>query len=76
MLYFTGIFIAVHLEAKKLGLKGMPRVRDASVGERWPNDAICIAPLVLLVCAGLLRQHAPCSSPQPCPFWPPSWWAF
>ncbi len=25
ILYFTGIFIAVHLEAKKLGLKGIPR---------------------------------------------------
>ena len=24
-LYFTGIYIAVHLEAKKLGLKGIPR---------------------------------------------------
>ena len=28
VLYFTGIFIAVHLEAKKLGLKGMPKCRD------------------------------------------------
>jgi len=25
ILYFTGIFITVHLEAKKLGLKGLPR---------------------------------------------------
>jgi TRAP transporter 4TM/12TM fusion protein len=25
ILYFTGIYIAVHLEAKKLGLKGIPR---------------------------------------------------
>ena len=25
VLYFTGIYIAVHLEAKKLGLKGIPR---------------------------------------------------
>ena len=25
VLYFTGIFIAVHLEAKKMGLKGIPR---------------------------------------------------
>ena len=25
VLYFTGIFVAVHLEAKKLGLKGIPR---------------------------------------------------
>ena len=25
ILYFTGIFIAVHLEAKKLGMKGIPK---------------------------------------------------
>ena len=25
ILYFTGIFVAVHLEAKKLGLKGLPK---------------------------------------------------
>ena len=26
VLYFTGIYIAVHLEAKKLGLQGIPRI--------------------------------------------------
>ncbi|MFR3922590.1 MAG: TRAP transporter large permease subunit [Dysosmobacter welbionis] len=34
VLYFTGIYIAVHLEAKKLGLKGIPR-------EQLPACASC-----------------------------------
>ena len=39
LLYFTGIFIAVHLEAKKLGLKGMPK------SEMVPGGATCQAGL-------------------------------
>ena len=48
ILYFTGIFIAVHLEAKKLGLKGIPR-------EELPKFSVLIrkayllTPLVVLV---------------------------
>ncbi|WP_298032868.1 TRAP transporter permease [uncultured Dysosmobacter sp.] len=48
VLYFTGIFISVHLEAKRLGLKGIPR-------DQLPKMKILIrsiyllAPLVLLV---------------------------
>ena len=48
LLYFTGIFLAVHLEAKKLGLRGIPR-------EELPKFSILIrkiyllAPLVVLV---------------------------
>ena len=48
VLYFTGIFIAVHLEAKKLGLKGlskdeMPAWRDLG------RNVYLLIPLVLLV---------------------------
>ncbi len=48
VLYFAGIFIAVHLEAKKLGLKGI------SMAElpKWKlllRDCYLIIPLVLLV---------------------------
>ena len=48
VLYFTGIFIAVHLEAKKLGLKGlskdeMPKWTDLG------KKIYLLAPLVLLV---------------------------
>ena len=48
VLYFTGIYIAVHLEARKLGLKGIPR-------DQLPKMRVLIkkiyllAPLVVLV---------------------------
>ena len=48
VLYFTGIYIAVHLEAKRLGLRGIPR-------EELPKFGVLIkkiyllAPLVVLV---------------------------
>ena len=48
VLYFTGIFMAVHLEAKKLGLKGIPK-------DELPKFRVLIkkiyllAPLVILV---------------------------
>ena len=48
VLYFTGIFIAVHLEAKKLGLKGIPM----SELPKWRDlgtQIYLLAPLVLLV---------------------------
>ncbi len=48
VLYFTGIFIAVHLEAKKLGLKGLSkdeRPKWADLGKK----IYLLAPLVLLV---------------------------
>ena len=48
VLYFTGIYIAVHLEARKLGLKGIPK-------DQLPKFSVLIrklyllAPLVVLV---------------------------
>ena len=48
VLYFTGIFIAVHLEAKKLGLKGISRDQLP----KWKDlarDFYLIIPLILLV---------------------------
>ena len=48
VLYFAGIFIAVHLEAKKLGLQGIPRDQLP----KWKllaRDCYLILPLVLLV---------------------------
>ena len=48
VLYFTGIFIAVHLEAKKLGLKGIPRNELPKWGILL-RDFYLIIPLVLLV---------------------------
>ena len=42
VLYFTGIFIAVHLEAKKLGLKGIPR-------EQLPKMRVLVKKIYLLL---------------------------
>ena len=48
VLYFTGIFIAVHLEAKKLGLKGIPR-QELPKWKMLARDCYLIIPLILLV---------------------------
>ena len=48
VLYFTGIYIAVHLEDKKLGLKGIPREQLPRVRQLLPKIYL-LAPLVLLV---------------------------
>ena len=48
LLYFTGIFIAVHLEAKKLGLKGVPR-EELPAWRLLVRDCYQIIPLILLV---------------------------
>ncbi|MCI8809521.1 MAG: TRAP transporter permease [Oscillibacter sp.] len=47
-LYFTGIYIAVHLEAKRLGLKGTPRDELPKLGHLM-RKIYLLAPLVLLV---------------------------
>ena len=48
VLYFSGIFIAVHLEAKKLGLKGIARA-DLPKWSFLLKNFYLILPLVLLV---------------------------
>ena len=48
LLYFTGIFITVHLEAKKLGLKGIP-VSELPKWSYLAKNCYFILPLVLLV---------------------------
>ena len=48
ILYFTGIFIAVHLEAKKLGLKGMDR-EQLPVLRHLLKKLYLLLPLVILV---------------------------
>ena len=48
VLYFTGIFIAVHLEAKKLGLKGLSKDEMPKWGFLLKKIYL-LAPLVLLV---------------------------
>ena len=48
VLYFTGIYIAVHLEAKKLGLRGMPRSELPKMG-KLIKKIYLLTPLVVLV---------------------------
>ena len=48
LLYFAGIFITVHLEAKKLGLKGIPR-NELPKASYLLKNCYLIIPLVLLV---------------------------
>ena len=48
LLYFTGIFIAVHLEAKKLGLKGIPKDELPKFSKLLPKIYLLL-PLVILV---------------------------
>ena len=47
-LYFAGIFIAVHLEAKKLGLKGISR-SEMTPGKELAKKSYLLVPIVLLV---------------------------
>ena len=48
VLYFTGIYIAVHLEAKKLGLKGIPKEELPKFSKLLPKIYLLL-PLVVLV---------------------------
>ena len=48
VLYFAGIYIAVHLEAKKLGLKGIPKDQLPRMSHLLPRIYLLL-PLVILV---------------------------
>lgn len=55
ILYFTGIFITVHLEAKKLGLKGLPKDQLPRFMTLLLRKGYMILPLVVIIyflCAG------------------------
>lgn len=61
LLYFTGIFITVHLEAKKLGLKGLPK---EELPKFWPlflKKGYMLLPLVIIIfflCTGKTANFA------------------
>ncbi|MCI1999687.1 MAG: TRAP transporter permease [Clostridia bacterium] len=48
-LYFTGIFLMVHFEAKKLGLKGLNREELPKLGKLLLSKGYLLLPLVILV---------------------------
>jgi TRAP transporter 4TM/12TM fusion protein len=61
LLYFSGIFITVHLEAKKLGLKGMPREQLPRFLPLFLSKGYMILPLVVIIwflCAGKTAVYA------------------
>ncbi len=56
VLYFTGIYIAVHLEAKKLGLRGIPRSELPQFLHLLPKIYL-LTPLVVLVYLVATNKH-------------------
>ena len=48
VLYFTGIFIAVHLEAKRLNLKGLPK-KELTPWKMLISRVYLLLPLIILV---------------------------
>ncbi len=58
LMHYIGVFTIVHLEAKRLGLKGMPREEVPRIGpvlsHGWPN----LIPLIILVTI-IVRGHTP-----------------
>lgn len=54
LLYFTGIFITVHLEAKKLGLRGLPREQLPRVAPLLTKSYMILPLIVIIVflCSG------------------------
>lgn len=49
VLYFSGIFLMVHFEAKKLGLKGLPKEEIPHFGKLFIKKGYLLLPLVVLV---------------------------
>ncbi len=61
LLYFTGIFITVHLEAKKLGLKGLPREELPRFLPLFLRKGYMILPLLIIIvflCIGRTAVYA------------------
>ncbi|MBO6041058.1 MAG: TRAP transporter fused permease subunit, partial [Oscillospiraceae bacterium] len=56
VLYFTGIYIAVHLEARKLGLRGIPRNELPRFLHLLPKIYL-LTPLVVLVYLVATNKH-------------------
>ena len=54
VLYFTGIFLMVHLRAKRLGLRGIPKDQLPDIRKILPKIYLLIplAALVWLICSG------------------------
>jgi TRAP transporter 4TM/12TM fusion protein len=49
LLYFFCVFVTVHLEAKRLGLRKVPRAEMPGLGETLRRDGYLLLPLVALI---------------------------
>ena len=49
ILYFTGIWIMIHLEAKRLGLKGLPRTQLPKAGPLMLDRGHLVIPLIAFI---------------------------
>ncbi len=58
MMHFFGVFMQVHFEAKKNGLRGMTREELPHLGEAFKRDWPTVIPLVVLV-AMLIAGYTP-----------------
>ncbi|PTY39822.1 TRAP transporter permease [Brachyspira hampsonii] len=58
ILYFTGIFIMVHLEAKKTGLKGLSRDSLPKMGELLMKKGYLVIPLLTIIYFFVLGKTA------------------
>ncbi|SFG38327.1 TRAP transporter permease [Oribacterium sp. WCC10] len=60
ILYFTGIFLMVHLRAKRLGLKGIPKENLPKWKDLLPRIYLLIplVALIYLICAGYTMSRA------------------
>jgi TRAP transporter 4TM/12TM fusion protein len=64
-LYFTGIFLMVHFEAKKLGLKGLPRESIPRFGKLLVSRGYLFLPVAVLVAFmsfGFTPAYAACTA--------------
>lgn len=59
LLYFLAVFMAVHFEAKRLGLKGMPRADLPAMGKVVRERGHQILPLFFIVGALLMGRSTP-----------------
>ena len=62
LLYYVSVFCAVHFEAKRTGMKGLPREDLPSLGEVLVERGHLFLPLLVIVGALLLGYSAPFSA--------------
>ncbi|MDR2102590.1 MAG: TRAP transporter permease [Treponema sp.] len=63
VLYFTGIFLMIHFEAKKLGLRGLPRESIPRFGRLLFSKGYLFLPVIILVALmsfGFTPAYAAC----------------